>query len=345
MTPLRERRRTVVLLGGIVALAGLTALMRAAPEGLDRVHIALLYLLVVLAASAAGGRWVGSAVALTAFVTFNFFFIPPYHTLAIARAADWIVLLVFLVAGLVSAQLLHLAQREAALREANRLKDSLLASVSHDLRTPLTTIRGLAHQLLEEGDERAAVIVEETDRLSRFVGDMLDLSLLRAGGLPNNPAINAADDLLGAALQQIAGVAEGRSIVASLDPSEPMLAGRFDFMHALRILVNLLENALRYAPATSAIELSVRKAQENLVFTVADRGPGIPSRVLARLFDSVTPRADTDAPGTRTGLGLTIAHALARQQGGRLEYRARDGGGSEFLLYLPAVDLSRELGG
>lgn len=342
---MRSRRALLSALGSVAALAALTTGMIVARPWLDRVHVALCYLLLVLAVSTVAGRVIGSAVAAVAFGAFNFFFIPPYHTLAIGSAADWIVLVAFLATGLVSAQLLHVAKREAALREANRVKDEVLASVSHDLRTPLTSIRGLAQAIFDDGDHRAETIIGETDRLTGFVTDLLDLSRLRAGGLPMRCDINAADDLLGAALQQTSGLAGARRIVAAVDTSEPVLAGRFDFTHALRILVNLLANAIEHTPPTSAVELGARRDGAWLTFTVADRGAGIPPAVRDRLFTPFAgDRSPTTSAAQRTGLGLAIAQALAIAQGGTLAYAPRDGGGSVFTLRLPAVDVSRDLG-
>ena len=138
----------------LLVLALGTALMLAARGRLGQAHVALAYLLVVLGASARGGRALGLTIAVVAFVLFDVLFVPPFATLVVADPLDWLVLLAFLVTSVVGAQLLYLARAEAAaaeertreaeradaLGEADRMKDALLASVSHDLRTPLTTI-------------------------------------------------------------------------------------------------------------------------------------------------------------------------------------------------------------
>jgi len=232
------------------------------------------------------------------------------------------------------------AEHAAALREADRLKSSLLAAVSHDLRTPLTTIKALAHGIGAEGaaagDARAGSIVEEADRLARVVGDLLELSRLASGALRLDIALNTADELIGAAMRRIAGIATGREIRASTEPAGVLLVGRFDLVHALRALGNLLENALKYSPAPGVIELSARRDGSQLVFTVADRGPGVPAAERERIFDPFyrPPNVPPDIGGT--GLGLTIARGLAAAQGGDVTYRPREGGGSLFELQLPA---------
>lgn len=231
------------------------------------------------------------------------------------------------------------AERAEALREADRMKDALLASVSHDIRTPLTTIRAMAHDIGRDGDERALIIEEEVRRLNRFVADLLDLSRLSAGRVPLSIELNVAEDLIGAALQRVSGVAVGREIHASLEPSEPILAGRFDFAQSLRILVNLLENALKYAPADQPVDLTARREGAELVFVVADRGPGVRPSERARIFAPFYRPPDVPADVGSAGLGLAIAHGLAVAQGGVVTYEPRDGGGSVFRLRLPAADI------
>jgi two-component system sensor histidine kinase KdpD len=157
-----------------------TAVMVSVRGRLDRVHVTLAYLLVVQLASAQAGRALGTTLAVLSFLTFNFFFLPPYGTLSVANPLDWLVLAAFLVTSLISAQLLYRAralgaererlsattERAQSLEQSNRMKDETLAMVSHDLRTPLTTIKGLAHEIADGGDERAEVIEEEADRLN-----------------------------------------------------------------------------------------------------------------------------------------------------------------------------------
>jgi len=232
------------------------------------------------------------------------------------------------------------AEHTEALRHADRLKDALLASVSHDLRTPLTTIKALAHSIAADGDERAATIEEEADRLNRFVGDLLDLSRLAAGALTVTPELTAADDLLGAAWQRVSGALGDRTLDVSIDPNDPLLVGRFDFVHSLRVLVNLIENALKYSPATAPIDLSARRAGDVIEFLVEDRGVGVPPGERERIFEPFYRRAGTPPDTSSAGLGLSIARRLAEAQDGTLRYEPRDGGGSRFVYSVPAADLT-----
>ena len=326
---------------------------------LAEVHVALILLLVVLGTSAGGGRVLGLASAATAFIIFDVLFVPPYNTLVVANPLDWIVLLAFLATSVVAAQLLYRAQEEArlaherageierlaaeaeharALREADRLKDALLASVSHDLRTPLTTIKALAHDLGSLGDERSEIIEQEADRLNRFVADLLDLSRLKAGALPLRIELNAADDLLGALVQRVEGSLGRKRLVVTLPPGDALLFGRFDFVQALRAVANLVENAWKYDASDAPIEVTAERVGTELAIHVADCGPGVRQADVPRLFEPFQEPRGGRSDSASAGLGLSIARNVVEAQGGRLTYRPREGGGSIFTVFLPAAD-------
>lgn len=227
---IRRRGWLWLLWGGALVLN--TVVLLSLRGTLDKAHFALAYLLVVLGASASGGRRMGLVLAVVAFFCFNFFLLPPYHTLIVADPRDWLVLFVFLVTGAVAAYLLERARNEAdrvgALRAADQFKDALLASVSHDLRTPLTTIKAMAHAIAQEGEARAAVIEAETDRLNAFVGDLLDLSRIRGGVLPVQTELIAAEDLLGVAIQRVSASLNGRELRTQLQGDASLLVGRLN---------------------------------------------------------------------------------------------------------------------
>ncbi|HEY6324551.1 MAG TPA: ATP-binding protein [Thermoanaerobaculia bacterium] len=351
-------------------LVAVTVALVSVRGDLDQAHVTLIYLLVVLGGSASGGRALGFTLACACFLLIDYFLQTPYDLLSVDKPLDWLVLLAFLVTATVATQLLGRANAEAAaarqhaeeidrlaalsvqlaaeaehaeaLREADRLKDALLASVSHDLRTPLTTIKALAHDLAAAGDERAAVIEQQSDRLNHMVADLLDLSRLNAGGVPMQTEINAAEDLVGAAIQQVAGALGERELRTSLALREPMPVGRFDFVHSLRILVNLVENALKYSPADAPIEIAMRGEGEWIAIAVADRGRGVPPAERERIFEPFYRPAGVSPDGAGAGgagLGLAIARRLAEAQAGTLTYEERPGGGSVFTLRLPAARL------
>lgn len=337
-------RRWIVWFAVATALTIVMLLLR---DQLDKAHVALLYLLPVLGGAAQGGRRVGLALSFITFIAFNFLFLPPHYTLHIFDPRDWLVLAIYLITAVVAAQLLYtarsasaraqrLADSEQALREADRLKDALLAAVSHDLRTPLTSIKALAHDLAQAGSETAADIETQTDQLNRIVSDLLDLSRLNAAAMPTHVEVNAAEDVVGAVMDQLSPVLDGRSVRISIDTHAPLLLGRFDFVHTMRILMNLIENAHKYSPLEQPIDVSAVRDGLWLRFAIEDRGQGIPEDQRERIFEAFYRATATPIPGA--GLGLAIAKQLAELQGGTLGLMQRRGGGSTFVLSVPAAD-------
>jgi len=334
-----KRRAALMWLVWIAVFALSVVVLRLFRGRVDKTHVVLVFLLVILGASAAGGRALGIVLSLAAFLTFDWAFLPPYGTLVVRDPLDWLALIAFLLTSLVAAQLLYAAraqraavEREAAAREGERLKDALLASVSHDLRTPLTSIKGLAHELSQDGDERALIIEEEADRLNRLVTDLLDAARAGSGGLPVDPQPNALDDLLGALARQFAGRADRNRLIVSLDQPGELVVGNFDFVQTLRIVGNLVENALKYSPLDTDVQVTGGAEQGSMVVRVSDRGPGLPGH---NGVQGTASAYSMERRSISVGLGLSIAHGLATAQGGRIDYRERPEGGSEFTLSLP----------
>ena len=228
------------------------------------------------------------------------------------------------------------AERAESERRVEALRAALLTAVSHDLRTPLTTIKAIAHEIANGGSAgRARVIEEESDRLDALVGDLLDLSRIQSGAIGPSAEVNTADDLVGAALQRADAILRGHPVEVDMPPDE-LIAGRFDLTNALRALVNLLENAAKYSPAASPITVRARRDGDRLRISVLDRGPGVPVSERARIFEPFYRPATTTPDVRGTGLGLSIARGLAAAQGGSVEFEPREGGGSVFTLVLPA---------
>lgn len=506
------RRRLRDALLWLTVLAATTAAMIPFRAQLDKAHITLVLLLVVLGAGAQGGRVLGVGVGAASFLVFDWFFLAPLHTLVISNPLDWLVLIAFLVTSIVAAQLLHREQEAAraararadeidrlatlgaeamaapraedalaavaavirsstgadacsvyvadqhgvrlaasspargplpaavpplvdwvaregaaaaetvegtarlgqpavplreigrgtdtevqtiqlplrvrdetvgvlrveggrvgnldesqwrfldalafyaalgaervrvagdlahvdALREADRLKDALLASVSHDLRTPLTTIKALAHELGMLGDERSQIIEEQADRLNRVVADLLDLSRLSARAMPLHVELNAVDDLLGAALQDTEARLAGRTVATELPAGGELLAGRFDLALSIRVLVNLIENAIKYSSPGTTVRLAARREGDMLAVSVSDTGPGVPAGEDERIFTPFYRPPGERADAGSAGLGLAIARQMAEWQGGQVTY-TRNADGSTFTLTVPAADLT-----
>ena len=328
----------------IGVLVAVTAAMIPVRRALSEALVALTYLLVVLFAGARGGRALALTTAGLAFLSFDWFFLPPYGTLALGNPLHWFVLLAFLVASVVATQLFERARSEAVLRESVRARDAVMASLSHDLRAPLTSIKALAHDLARGGDERAVTIEAEADRLHALVADVLDLARLSTGTIQLTIEPNDAEDLVGAALERMKAPAAGREVRVKLGESHELLFGRVDFGQTLRVLVNLLDNALKYSPSTEPVDLVVTRDGSWLTFAVLDRGDGVPPAERERIFEPFyrPPGVPPDVHGA--GLGLSIARAIAEAQGGSLAYAARQGGGSAFTLRVPGVDVGPTIG-
>ncbi|HMI47809.1 MAG TPA: ATP-binding protein [Gemmatimonadaceae bacterium] len=345
---------------GILILS--TVVMRGARPNIQQAQAAFVYILIVLGATVGGERWLGICVAFLGFFAINYFFQPPFDTLDVGEPLDVLALISFLSTALVANYLLAKARAEAkraqrhaeeveslsaevrhaeALREASRLKDILLASVSHDLRTPLTAIRALAQDIAADGSRargHAEIIVGQADRLGKMVADVLDLSRLKAGAFTMNTEVNTAEDLLGATIRQFSGVPDAKRIETVIDYSQPALLGTFDFVQSLRVMTNLVDNALRCS-RDAPVTITVAQSNGSLSFRIADRGPGVPVSERERIFDSFYRPNGAAADAGASGLGLSIARQLAEAQGGSVCYEDRAGGGSVFTFEIPAAKL------
>lgn len=224
--------------------------------------------------------------------------------------------------------------------ETERVRSTLLSSVSHDLRTPLAAITGAATTLLDRRDhldaptrtELLTRVAEESHRLARLLDGVLHMTRLDSGSI--TPALDweIPAEIAGTAVARVAPHAAGRALRIHA-PQAPFLA-RLDAVLIEQLLVNYLDNALLHGDGP--IELDVRPDAGEVVFEVTDRGPGLPPGDPDRLFDKFV-RGDTKRrPGA--GLGLAICKAIAAIHGGRVWARARDGGGATFGAALPRGD-------
>lgn len=227
--------------------------------------------------------------------------------------------------------------QEAQLRvEAEQLRNSLLSSVSHDLRTPLAVITGAATTLTNDKLDPAAkrdlsdTIVQEAERLNRLVRNLLDMTRVEGGALTLNKEWQPVEEVVGSALGSLEHVLGSRPITTDLSRG---LVAPFDAVLVQQVLVNLLENAVKYAGADTPITVSARGKKREVELTVADRGPGLPPGDEARIFEKFY-RAEK-GKGGGVGLGLTICRGIVTAHGGRIWANNRDGGGAAFHFTLP----------
>jgi two-component system sensor histidine kinase KdpD len=173
---------------------------------------------------------------------------------------------------------------------------------------------------------------EEADRLNRLVGNLLDMTRLEAGAVHLKREPCDLQDVVGAALRQLGRRLEAHQIVTDLPPGLPDF--NVDFVLITQVLVNLIDNAIKYAPAGSAITISATAEQNTMVITVIDQGPGVPEEAIGSIFDKLyrVKRAN-DIGGT--GLGLSICQGIVDAHGGQITARNRLEGGLEILVQLP----------
>lgn len=230
--------------------------------------------------------------------------------------------------------------REAELRiETERLRSSLLSSVSHDLRTPLAAITGAISTLLESGERVDAAareellesVRDEAERLNRLVENLLEMTRLQSGALRLRKEWHPVEEVIGAALGRLSKRLAGRQISTRVPPNLPLVA--VDEVLIGQVLINLLDNALKYTPPGSLIEIIATATDEAVTVEVADRGPGLPPGEERRVFDRFY--RGEQAAGRGAGLGLAICHGIIRAHGGRIWAQNLPGGGVAFLFTLP----------
>jgi len=237
------------------------------------------------------------------------------------------------------ARLADAAQRAQLRAEGERLRSSLLSSVSHDLRTPLATITGVASSLLVSGEslDSAArkdlleTLREEADRLNRLVHNLLDMTRLESGALQVRKEWHPLEEVVGAALGRLAEPLRNRAVSTRLPQDLPIVA--MDDVLIQQVLINLLDNAVKHTPNGSPIEIAAWPDQGAVTVEVADRGPGLASGDEERVFDKFYRGPTARAHGT--GLGLAICRGIVEAHGGRILAENRAGGGVAFRFTLP----------
>lgn len=227
------------------------------------------------------------------------------------------------------------AQRAQVQAETEQMRSALLSSVSHDLRTPLAVITGATSSLAEGAAtldlavrvELAQTAYDEARRLNRLVGNLLDMTKLEAGALQVRKEWQPLEEVIGAALTRLDDRLRGRAVTTVLPPADQLVP--LDSVLIEQVLINLLENAIKYTPPGSPIEISATTAGKIVTVTVADRGPGIPAGDEQRIFDKFY-RAGTIDGGGGVGLGLTICRGIIEAHGGKIWAENRPGGGAAF---------------
>jgi two-component system sensor histidine kinase KdpD len=232
------------------------------------------------------------------------------------------------------------ARKSQLQMETERLRNSLLSSISHDLRTPLATIVGSSSALAENDGslspqdqvELSSAIYDEAQRMSNLVNNILDMARLDAGFVELDKQWHPVEEIVGTVLTRLQKQLEGRKVKVNIPQGMPMIFA--DSVLIEQVLINLLENALRYTPADSPLEITVELSPFAVEVFVSDRGPGIPKGMETKLFEKFY-RVRKEAAQSGVGLGLAICRAIVEVHGGTIRAQNRASGGAIFSFMIP----------
>ncbi|WP_119255449.1 sensor histidine kinase [Shinella zoogloeoides] len=228
--------------------------------------------------------------------------------------------------------------------ETDKLRAALLTSISHDLKTPLAAIMGSADMLKDLGvrlDEETrrellSTVIDESERLNRFIANLLDMTRIGAGAMEPNYAWHFAGDIVGSALARAAKIVSHHRVEVHIPETLPML--RVDPVLFEQVLFNLIDNAAKYAPDGTSIEIDGRQDGNTIMLSIKDEGPGIPSGDIERVFDSFYRVRKADQVRAGTGLGLSICRGFVEAMGGTITAANRaDRSGAVFTIRMPAM--------
>lgn len=370
----------------VLSTAALTALLKLAGGHVNATTVSLILLLDVLFIAIRWGSFPALTASILAMLGFNFFFLPPFGTLTIAARDNWIALIAFLLTAITVGQLSARAKRRAdeaeagrreierlyaelraaferashaeALKQSEKLKSALLDAVTHDLRTPLTSIKASITTLLDEtrggrnGEqsvvldpeskvEMMEVIDEESDRLNRFISGLIDLARIEAGDLQLRRHWGAVDEIISTALARAEPVTRGHRIELDIEKELPVV--RVDERAVSEVVYTLIDNAAKYSAKGSTIRISAQRAGDGLIkMSVEDRGTGIPAELRERVFDKFF-RATRDGDvktlePAGTGMGLAIAKGIVEAHNGHIWIENIPAGGTRVVFTLPIGD-------
>jgi two-component system sensor histidine kinase KdpD len=237
------------------------------------------------------------------------------------------------------ARLAEDAERAQVRAETERLRNSLLSSVSHDLRTPLAAITGAVSTILETGGRLDAAtqrellesVHEESERLNRLVQNLLEMTRLQSGAVTLKRELHPPEEVIGAALSRMTSRLAGRRVTTRVPPDLPLVP--MDDVLVEQVLLNLLDNAVKYTPAGSPVEIIATGGDRNVTIEIADRGPGLPPGEEDKVFEKFHRAEPTTARGA--GLGLAICRGIVQAHGGRIWAQNLPGSGVAFLFTLP----------
>jgi K+-sensing histidine kinase KdpD len=346
-------RDAVLIVAAIGAVAASVAVLRLIPV-VNPTTAGFAFLVLVLIAATLGPLWIAITVAVASTLSFNYFFFPPVGTFTIAEAHNWVSLAAFLIAALVGsnlsaatkerarlaverAQLLEAREAAEIARQRGELAATLLASLSHDLKTPLTVLRMAVDNLREDlpldgRRAQADAAAAELRRLTRLFADILDMARIDAAAIPLQREWVTPADVVDAAMAHARHAIDGHAIRVDADADR---AVNVDARLASVALSHLVENAARYSPADRDILVEARVEADGMQVTVTDHGPGIDPADIDHLFERFYRGRGAQHASPGTGMGLAITRGLLNAIGGRVWAENAAGIGARFSMVVP----------
>ncbi len=329
----------------LLVLAATTGVALAVRAWIALPDVEVLFLLGVMICATVFGRGPSLLAAAASIAIYDFFFVPPYFTFAVADFRYVLTFAMMFGIGIVMSTLTDRLRRQegaamqAAVRaETEELRSALLSSVSHDLRTPLAVITGAATTLRDDPGlsvqtraELLDTVCSEAERLERLLANLLDMTRLDSGTVALKTEWVPLSELVGSALVRVERRFPDQRATITIPEEFPLL--HVDPVLMEQLFVNLFENAAKYAPRDRPIDIRAWRRDDAAMVEVCDRGPGVAVGDEQRVFERFTRGEHAGTDGV--GLGLPIARAVAMAHRGALTLRRREGGGSCFRLVLP----------
>lgn len=330
----------------LVIVAGVTLVGLFVRDVITPTNLVMPYLLGVASIAAFWGRGPAVFASFWGVVAFDIFLVPPYLTFVVEDAEYIITFLAFFIVGVLISGLtmrVRLQAIETRERETKeQLQSALLNSISHDFRTPLATITGTLSSLDTENGRMSKAdysglirhALEEAETLNRLVNNLLNMSRLEGGALKLNLSHVDVQDLIGATLEQMKN-REDCQINIKIPEEPPIILA--DFVFAEQALMNVLDNAIKYSPMSTIIDIFVRTEDGWVLIEVADNGLGIDKRDLPHLFEKFY-RGTSASRKAGTGLGLAIVKGIMDAHRASVDILPRESGGTIVRLAFPRVE-------
>jgi two-component system, OmpR family, sensor histidine kinase KdpD len=335
--------------GGAAALTAAATLAGLAMRPhFELVNIAMVYLLAVVAVALRFPRGPTISASALSVVAFDYFFVPPSGTFSVDDPQYLLTFAMMLGVGLVISQLATIvrAQAQAQARlaldaETERIRNALLSSISHDLRTPLAVICGASSSLAERGEslganERRALaesVFAQARDMSELVAKVLEMTRLESGAIALERDWAALNEIAGSVLRRLEERLAGHMVMTELPDQLPLV--RVDSVLMEQVLCNLLENAAKHTPPRTLIRLRAETSGQVMTVSVEDFGPGLSGDELEHVFGKFERGAGWVSGRGGMGLGLAICRAIVRLHGGTIWAEPLPGGGTAFRFTLP----------